>query len=705
MKAFKSKTKFSQTVYETMIDMWDDLITNPELTEDEQAEHLEALIRSTADVPIAIRQMSGLANIHAMLIEGKKQKKIGGFFVILLTIVLNFYSVGHTAHAALTLWQGGGGDITFGGNYGKVILKGDGEIRVCSPPPNVSDPEALFPFANEYFAKEDAEHGDSVGAHLKEFKELYYSELGKSWNDSDWADRAACDVYHVHGRYKSFQILCGVEFVILCMLGILILYVSLPVLFLTNKDSRARWVGGHVFLILVIPNFTARFTLFKALVFMNGSMTIKALLRGDLELVIMLFLTSICPSMKKTAAAGMFSYNNRLEKFCSQLVCGIIILIIVLVGLQMLLIKVLSIFFVVFTDYTTWRLNRFLLLLGFVNQITGIFDQSLMEMNAILLMRYGGEDGDWYQRSNKQGGTFSHEWQDVAQYLMLVGRKLVTGRAATEQYKEITQLAVLWTFSPADLQKMILDSKRERDIESMNGRRKALFIAAYAYPEGAYDTGSSDQATAKQNKAARQKKVQEVQNIELENINLMRDHLLQEMTDYASIIGTDKDDGECIAVGGNRPEKYRFLAEVRERLSSMCTTTLEDKVIQVGSYIKVLRDIKTTNSRKHGDEPQMFVAAGVTGKVINIDDDGCFIIGDHSAEQETELKIKEVYMGGHCIFDADHESDSDSEALKPKAVKSSTRSIRTAAEIEEHYYSEDSDSSSSSNKGLCNRGP
>lgn len=205
-------------------------------------------------------------------------------------------------------------------------------------------------------------------------------------------------------RFYAMQTLQYIEFLLYWSLTFGALTFSCLFLCKSSRDAdatqgqshgvsrRADFVGRHPFLVF-LPRCISRFSLMMFLPFLQPALTWKAFRRGDFHVLAGFIAKSLAITRERDSST---LHMDRLS--CKAFaVASIFIMLLMAASFQSLLIKLTKIYFAAVTSWNYWTWLGLLEVLGFVNQIMGLFDTNLVELNRIFLMKCAGTQGLWFR--------------------------------------------------------------------------------------------------------------------------------------------------------------------------------------------------------------------------------------------------------------------------------------------------------------------
>merc|ERR1712194_320011 len=145
--------------------------------------------------------------------------------------------------------------------------------------------------------------------------------------------------------------------------------------------------------------------------------------------------------------------------------------LIITFGVQLLLIaaalislccKITSLHIVTCVGVQHWTRQEVLQMLGFANQIAGLFDVDMIELNKLLLFKFAGAHIKWDEDL----------LDDVEGYFSLMSMKLVDGTIHEHRaWPGMWSLILLYDFDADDAQRLLLSDKRLRIAQEMVHQR------------------------------------------------------------------------------------------------------------------------------------------------------------------------------------------------------------------------------------------
>jgi len=121
--------------------------------------------------------------------------------------------------------------------------------------------------------------------------------------------------------------------------------------------------------------------------------------------------------------------------FCILLICA---------SIASFVIKFTPLYFVAIYPVGEWKIQEWILFIGFINQVSGIALSGELEMLRVLLFKFGGESGFWGSEQIEACSTYFH-------YL---------AARTVEQLGAARGLVLMWTLTSKELQKLLVGHTR-----------------------------------------------------------------------------------------------------------------------------------------------------------------------------------------------------------------------------------------------------
>jgi len=398
-----------------------------------------AMCRVTEDLPLAVRDLGGLMNPFKSLLHGGVKMRILLSVMLLIRLMLNVFT---TAVPAYHLFRNE--PLVFRTPLRNTTLF-DGQLTVCR---------------------------DITldGRELKNTASLNGQLLTGAIID--------CDTFNVDPFKTRKVTFCFEAFIIV---GASLMSLIFTIAFLLKNDSfpedgsgkmrgsaRANFIMRRPFVLVFLPRIAVSFSALQPIALISTSCARKWLVRGDLAMYVGLVFKSLFPH--RNFAEWLFiersvSGVGYIVRFIAE---GLLVILLVLLGMQALLHKLIMLYISIsFVRWTSWHTRSFLLFLGFVNQMVGVFDHDIIELNRALLLRFGGKDGTWS----------AARMHSVHQWFGLVFSRLVQGRIRSHDCSGLMALAAMFNFDSDTVQHMWLSRKRASSLEAVREDRLAVFEA------------------------------------------------------------------------------------------------------------------------------------------------------------------------------------------------------------------------------------
>lgn len=427
------------------------------------------LCKVTADIPIATRHLGGMLRVYDTLAGGLPATKAAMAFYYVLRLALNVYCTVIELYQSLTVSE-------------KALALGR-DMFLTSAGMFVCDPSL----------------------HLKK-------------NQIDRIERE-CDTSESH-RQLMFRVNSIVESICIIPLTLIILLGAIRFLWMTGErpvvggrrmfSERAHMAYRRPLLFIITPRFVSQLSLMKPLVLMNAGTFKKYVFRGDSRFIFTLFFNSFFPqggvnevpteSRKDTRLSSRKATSSPLDDDSHVLIesetssgsseatsetaaefqttslwffvhFGAQLLLIA-VALMSLCCKMTALHYVSKVGVQDWTCEEILQMLCFANQIAGVLDADVVELNKVLLFLFTGAKVKWDK-------DLVH---DVEGYFSLMSMKLVDGSIHDHcAWPGIWALILLYNFDADDAQRLLLSDKRLRVAQELVHQRVDNFNAVFSF--------------------------------------------------------------------------------------------------------------------------------------------------------------------------------------------------------------------------------
>mmetsp|Transcript_82068 Transcript_82068/g.183077 ORF Transcript_82068/g.183077 Transcript_82068/m.183077 type:complete len:583 (+) Transcript_82068:62-1810(+) len=135
---------------------------------------------------------------------------------------------------------------------------------------------------------------------------------------------------------------------------------------------------------------------------------------------------------------------------------------------QALLVKLTMMHFITVHSFHYWSIHEWLLIVGFINTVSGAFDADLIEMHRTLLLKFGGEDASWN----------SEEIMHVVDYFNVLSKRILAdflGPRGNGFCARSRVLAAMALWNCQDLQRQLLCNKRAAQLRRSRQSRLELY--------------------------------------------------------------------------------------------------------------------------------------------------------------------------------------------------------------------------------------
>jgi len=149
--------------------------------------------------------------------------------------------------------------------------------------------------------------------------------------------------------------------------------------------------------------------------------------------------------------------ENQLRTSVAALSAGLLILFGLALSICGLIMNVYMLSFVVLVVPWKWALSDLLHLVAFVNRMANLVNLDHMEIDRLLLFRYGGSESKW-----KKGQEGQRQSKAAKGFFDLVALKLVSGKFVRSREERLHGFMCLATFRSEDLQRLWLDPDHEK---------------------------------------------------------------------------------------------------------------------------------------------------------------------------------------------------------------------------------------------------
>jgi len=255
-------------------------------------------------------------------------------------------------------------------------------------------------------------------------------------------------------RFWAYRLLTGGEFAIVALSAICVLACMISFL-----CGNRRLPSERPFFFFFAPRITATFSSISFLQWLNFARLHSLLSRGEGRWLFTLLWGSLRGSDDTTDAEDTPQEveNELIEKHSIGTVsvrCGLVVIFGVLVfgSFQALLVKLTIFHFAAMKSFYDWTPMEWVTCFGFVNQIAGLAHIIEIEMQRILLLKFGGSSSEWTP-------VTIHV---CVEYFRLVALRIVEG----QRFKDspVRSIMAMSMLDSDDIQKLLISKEREQQL-------------------------------------------------------------------------------------------------------------------------------------------------------------------------------------------------------------------------------------------------
>lgn len=336
-------------------------------------------------------------------------------------------------------------------------------------------------FDQEHRANRDAH--SSIGEHRATFCGKNMTAWGgpdaESMSvQSQFASASPIDCITVPVHLLSlYQIVALFETIVLGILMISCLFAMLIFLVFAGWDWGRKLPQQRPFLFVMVPHIASSFSSISCIQFISSARMNSVAFRGEGKFLLFFARDAICPMIKddkdladvqgifkKAHSVSVDEKAGHVNLLCIGRTISFIVLTMFLTscGAAAILVKINLIHFAMIDSVRYWTLTQWLQMLGFANQLAGICMAEHLDMQRLLLFKFGGADSKWSDNDARTAVGYFH----------LLAKKIVEGRIGG--VGRISALAAMCTLTADDMQKLLFNPWMHRSIKQSRDKRYEL---------------------------------------------------------------------------------------------------------------------------------------------------------------------------------------------------------------------------------------